>query len=142
MSTVDEPIVSSSVTTPDRILDPGLYLTLRLMRYPVFYDTFRDGIRNTWTVEEVDFQTDLADLRQRLTRAEAHVIQRLVSFFASGDSIVFTNLVLNRYKHVNSPEAVVSLATVARGGCSRSVLSDAARKLRPRSRGQRSLRNC
>jgi len=57
----------SSVAAPESILDPGLCLTLRPMKYPVFYDMFRDGIKNTWTVEEVDFSTDLVDLRQRLT---------------------------------------------------------------------------
>ena len=37
------------------------------MRYSVFYDMFRDGIKNTWTVEEVDFATDLVDLKQMLS---------------------------------------------------------------------------
>jgi len=101
---------SSSVTAPENILDPGLCLTLRPMRYPVFYDMFRDGIKNTWTVEEVDFQTDLSDLKQRLSPAEIHLIQRLVAFFATGDSIVSNNLVLNLYKHVNSPEARLYLS--------------------------------
>ena len=109
MSTETRP-VSSSVTAPQRILDPGLCLTLRPMRYPVFFDMFRDGIKNTWTVEEIDFQTDLVDLRQRLSPAEVHVIQRLVAFFATGDSIVSNNLVLNLYKHVNSPEARLYLS--------------------------------
>jgi ribonucleoside-diphosphate reductase beta chain len=109
MSTETRP-VSSSVTAPERILDPGLCLTLRPMRYPVFFDMFRDGIKNTWTVEEIDFQTDLVDLRQRLSPAEVHVIQRLVAFFATGDSIVSNNLVLNLYKHVNSPEARLYLS--------------------------------
>ena len=103
-------VTSSSVTSPDRILDPGLCLTLRPMRYPVFFDMFRDGIKNTWTVEEIDFQTDLVDLRQRISPAEVHVIQRLVAFFATGDSIVSNNLVLNLYKHVNSPEARLYLS--------------------------------
>jgi ribonucleoside-diphosphate reductase beta chain len=103
-------ITASSVAAPEHILDPGLCLTLRPMRYPVFYDMFRDGIKNTWTVEEVDFQTDLADLKQRLTPAEVHLIQRLVAFFATGDSIVSNNLVLNLYKHVNSPEARLYLS--------------------------------
>lgn len=80
------------------------------MRYPVFFDMFRDGIKNTWTVEEIDFQTDLADLKQRISPAEIHVIQRLVAFFATGDSIVSNNLVLNLYKHVNSPEARLYLS--------------------------------
>ena len=100
----------SSVAAPTHILDPGLCLTLRPMRFPVFYDMFRDGIKNTWTVEEVDFQTDLVDLKQRITPAEVHVIQRLVAFFATGDSIVSNNLVLNLYKHINSPEARLYLS--------------------------------
>jgi ribonucleoside-diphosphate reductase beta chain len=103
-------MTSSSVAAPEHILDPGLCLTLRPMRYPVFYDMFRDGIKNTWTVEEVDFQTDLADLKQRLSPAEVHLIQRLVAFFATGDSIVSNNLVLNLYKHINSPEARLYLS--------------------------------
>ena len=102
--------VSSPISAPERILDPGLCLTLRPMRYPVFYDMFRDGIKNTWTVEEIDFQTDLVDLKQRLSALEVHVIQRLVAFFATGDSIVSNNLVLNLYKHVNSPEARLYLS--------------------------------
>ena len=100
----------SSVQAPENILDPDLCLTLRPMRYPVFYDMFRDGIKNTWTVEEVDFQTDLVDLKQRLTVAEIHLIQRLVAFFATGDSIVSNNLVLNLYQHINSPEARLYLS--------------------------------
>ena len=102
--------MSSSVEVPDSILDPGMCLTLRPMKYPTFYEMFKDGIKNTWTVEEVDFSTDLVDLRARLTPAEVHVIQRLVAFFATGDSIVSNNLVLNLYKHINSPEARLYLS--------------------------------
>jgi ribonucleoside-diphosphate reductase beta chain len=87
------------------LLRPGFNLTLRPMKYPVFYEMYRNAIKNTWTVEEVDFSTDLADLRARLTPAEHRLIHRLVAFFATGDSIVGNNLVLNLYKHVNSPEA-------------------------------------
>ncbi len=99
-----------TTVAPRFILDPGLCLTLRPMLYPQFYEMFKDGIRNTWTVEEVDFSTDLADLRSRLSTAEIHLIQRLVAFFATGDSIVSNNLVLNLYKHINSPEARLYLS--------------------------------
>ncbi len=102
--------MSSSVDVPESILDPGMCLTLRPMKYPTFFEMFKDGIKNTWTVEEVDFSTDLVDLKQRLTPAEVHVIQRLVAFFATGDSIVSNNLVLNLYKHINSPEARLYLS--------------------------------
>jgi ribonucleoside-diphosphate reductase beta chain len=102
--------MSSSVVVPNSILDPGMCLTLRPMKYPTFFEMFKDGIKNTWTVEEIDFSTDLVDLKQRLTPAEIHVIQRLVAFFATGDSIVSNNLVLNLYKHINSPEARLYLS--------------------------------
>jgi ribonucleoside-diphosphate reductase beta chain len=92
------------------LLDPGMNLTLRPMRYPDFFEMYKDAIKNTWTVEEVDFSTDLNDLRTRITPAERHLIYRLVAFFATGDSIVGNNLVLNLYKHVNAPEARMYLS--------------------------------
>ncbi|MEV4619247.1 ribonucleotide-diphosphate reductase subunit beta [Asanoa sp. NPDC049573] len=84
-------------------------LTLRPMRYPAFFDRFRDAIKNTWTVEEVDLHTDLADLA-KLSPAERHLVSRLVAFFATGDTIVANNLVLNLYQHVNSPEGRLYLS--------------------------------
>jgi ribonucleoside-diphosphate reductase beta chain len=93
-----------------RLLDPGLHLTLRPMQYPAFYEMYRGAVRNTWTVEEVDFSTDLADLRERLGPAERHMIQRLVAFFATGDSIVSDNLAVNLYRHINAPEARMYLS--------------------------------
>jgi len=92
------------------ILDPGMDLTLRPMKYPVFYEMYKAGIKNTWTVEEVDFSTDVNDLTARLTPAERHLIHRLVAFFATGDTIVSNNLVLNLYKHINAPEARMYLS--------------------------------
>src|SRR5215510_1585252 len=80
------------------------------MKYPVFFEMFKTAIKNTWTVEEVDFSTDVTDLRSRMKPAEQHLIKRLVAFFATGDSIVGNNLVLNLYKHVNTPEARMYLS--------------------------------
>jgi ribonucleoside-diphosphate reductase beta chain len=95
--------------TRQNLLDPGLDLTLRPMRYPHFFDRFKDAIKNTWTVEEVDLHTDLADLG-KLSDAERHLVNRLVAFFATGDTIVANNLVLNLYQHVNAPEARLYLS--------------------------------
>lgn len=96
--------------TQPRLLDPGFDLTLRPMRYPQFYEMYRDAIRNTWTVEEVDFSLDVNDLKHKLGPAERHLIERLVAFFATGDSIVANNLVLNLYQHINAPEARMYLS--------------------------------
>lgn len=87
------------------ILDAGFDLTLRPMKYPELYDFYKTAIKNRWTPEEVNFSQDVQHLRHRLNPAQVHMIGRLVAFFATGDSIVSNNLVLNLYKHVNSPEA-------------------------------------
>ncbi|MGZ3725080.1 MAG: ribonucleotide-diphosphate reductase subunit beta [Pseudobdellovibrio sp.] len=92
------------------ILDPGFNLTLRPMKYPIFFEMYKNAIKNTWTVDEVDFSTDLVDLNSKMTASEKHLIHRLVAFFATGDSIVANNLVLNLYKHINSPEARLYLS--------------------------------
>lgn len=96
--------------TTQHLLDPGFALTLRPMRYPTFYEMYRDAIRNTWTVEEIDFGIDLNDLQHKLSPSDRHLIERLVAFFATGDSIVANNLVLNLYKHINAPEARMYLS--------------------------------
>lgn len=92
------------------LLDPGFSLTLRPMRYPVFFDMYKDAIRNTWSVDEIEFGIDINDLDNKLSLADRHMIERLVAFFATGDSIVSNNLVLNLYKHINAPEARMYLS--------------------------------
>ena len=61
----------SHVTRPSRLLDPGLCLTLRPMAYPTFFEMYRGAIKNTWTVEEVDFATDVGDLSAQDDRRRA-----------------------------------------------------------------------
>lgn len=92
------------------ILDPGFNLTLRPMKYPHFYEMYKNAIKNTWTVEEVDFSSDIVDLNAKMSSAERFLISRLVAFFATGDSIVGNNLVINLYRHINSPEARLYLS--------------------------------
>jgi ribonucleoside-diphosphate reductase beta chain len=93
-----------------RLLDPGFNLTLRPMRYPKFYEMYRAAIKNTWSVEEIDFQIDLGHLQRRMNAADRHLIERLVAFFATGDSIVANNVVLSLYIHINAPEARMYLS--------------------------------
>jgi ribonucleoside-diphosphate reductase beta chain len=100
----------SAVNRPARLLDSGMCLTLRPMAYPAFFEMYRAAIKNTWTVEEVDFSTDVGDLHHKMTDAERHLVRRLVAFFATGDSIVANNLVLNLYRHLNAPEARMYLS--------------------------------
>ncbi len=86
------------------ILNPELDLTLRPMKYPQFFQLYKNSIKNIWTTEEIDFSIDYQHLRDKLTPQEAHLVKRLVAFFATADNIVAHNLVINFYKHINSPE--------------------------------------
>ena len=106
----DELPSQSPTASRGNILDPGFDLTLRPMRYPLFYEMYQDAIKNTWTVDEIDFSDDIPDLDRKLDPAEKHLVSRLVAFFATGDSIVANNLVLNLYKHINAPEARMYLS--------------------------------
>ncbi|MGH1344773.1 MAG: ribonucleotide-diphosphate reductase subunit beta [Nannocystales bacterium] len=100
----------SAVLRPASLLDPGLCLTLRPMVYPQYFDMYRDAIKNTWTVDEVEFSRDVSDLHGGMSPAERHLIERLVAFFATGDSIVANNVVLALYRHINAPEARMYLS--------------------------------
>src|SRR5271165_6785798 len=86
------------------ILTPELDLTLRPMKYPQFFRLYKDSIKNIWTTDEIDFSVDYEHVRDKLNAREAHLIKRLVAFFATADNLVAHNLVLNFYKHINSPE--------------------------------------
>src|SRR3954463_2250037 len=86
------------------ILNPELNLTLRPMKYPQFFQLYKDSLKNIWTTDEIDFSVDFEHLRDKLSPGEAHLIKRLVAFFATADNLVAHNLVLNFYKHINSPE--------------------------------------
>jgi ribonucleoside-diphosphate reductase beta chain len=86
------------------ILSSNLDLTLRPMKYPQFFHLYKNSLKNIWTTDEIDFSVDFEHLRDRLSPQEAHLIRRLVAFFATADNLVAHNLVLNFYKHLNSPE--------------------------------------
>jgi len=87
-----------------KLLESDLNLTLRPMAYPHFFQLYKDSIKNIWTTDELDFSIDYQHLRDKIDKDEAHLIKRLVAFFATADNIVAHNLVLNFYQHINSPE--------------------------------------
>ncbi len=95
---------------PRSILGPGPDVALRPMRYPEFYERYREAIRNTWTVEGINLSDDLADLSVRLLPPERHLVLRLVAFLATRHSIVANNVVLSLYKRINAPEARLYLS--------------------------------
>ncbi len=99
---------------------------------------YRDAIRNTWTVEEVDFSDDVVDLHRKLTAGRAAPDQP--------PGRVLRHRRLDRLQqpgaqplqaHQRARGAAVPVAPALRGGAARPVLPDAARHLHPRPRRAR-----
>lgn len=89
-----------------KLLDGGRHLTLRPMQRPKYWERYETALNNHWTVQELDFSGDRADLAaKRFTPGQLHMIKRIVAFFATGDEVVNDNVCLNLYRHINSPEA-------------------------------------
>ena len=62
------------------ILSTELDLTLRPMKYPQFFQMYRNSLKNIWTTDEIDFSVDYQHLRDKIPEREAHMIKRLVAF--------------------------------------------------------------
>ena len=94
-----EPVVDLSDPTPGartdggRLLDPGFNLTLRPMQYPQFFDMYKDAVKNTWTVEEIDFSDDLVDLNRKLVPAERLGTALGLMFVVQNAGVAGANLV-------------------------------------------------
>ncbi len=97
-------------TVTARLLDPGFASRCGRWRTRVLRDVPRRASRTRGRSRRSTSPTDVGDLRSKMTDAERHLVQRLVAFFATGDSIVANNLVLNLYKHINAPEARMYLS--------------------------------
>ena len=117
------------------ILDPGLDLTLRPMRYPEFYDLYRDAI-----TQHLDGRGD------RLLRRPRRPAPPAAAGRAAPDQPpgrVLRHRRLDRRQqpgaqplqaHQRARGPAVPVAPALRGGAARPVLPDAARHLPPRSR--------
>ena len=96
---------------PARLLDPGLRPDAAADALPARSTrctATRSRTPGRW--RRSTSRPTSATCSSKMTPAERHLIQRLVAFFATGDSIVANNLVLNLYKHINAPEARMYLS--------------------------------
>ena len=107
-------------------------LTLRPMRYPHFYDRYRDAIKNTWTVEEVDLHSDLTDLAaaHRGRAAPGHPAGRVLRHRRHDRGQQPGAQPLPAHQLPRGP--ALPVAAAVRGGRARPVLPDPARHLRAR----------
>ncbi len=80
----------------------------RLVMFPIHYDDiwkmYKESVASFWTVEEIDFNSDLTDWH-KLTENEQYFIKHILAFFASSDGIVCENLCYRFYKEIQIPEA-------------------------------------
>ena len=71
---------------------------------------YRNAIRNTWTVEEIDFSDDLVDLRRSCCRPSGTWSAGWWRSSPPATRSSSNNLVLNLYQHINAPEARMYLS--------------------------------
>ena len=108
------------------------------MRYPEFYEHVPRRHQ-----EHLDGRGDrllrpTSSTSRKLLPAERHLINRLVAFFATGDSIVAEQPRAQPVQaHQRARGADVPVAPALRGGAARPVLPDAARHLPARPRRAR-----
>jgi len=88
---------------PATILGSGTCVTLEPMRYPKFWERYKQAVKNNWTVDEIDWSKDVSDLA-KLSLEEQHIIKRLVAFFATGDVLVGDNIIHGLGSRFNAPE--------------------------------------
>ncbi|MEG1728117.1 MAG: ribonucleotide-diphosphate reductase subunit beta [Bacteroidaceae bacterium] len=75
-------------------------------KYEWAWQKYLDGCANHWMPQEVNMQLDVALWKSEdgLTLDERIVIERCLGFFASADSLVANNLVLQIYRRITNPE--------------------------------------
>lgn len=68
------------------------------------WDLYKKSLASFWTVDEIDFSTDLNDWDHKLNNNEKYFIKNVLAFFAGSDGIVNENLAINFYNEIQIPE--------------------------------------
>ena len=82
------------------------------LRHPWARDMWKLMLKNTWTINEVDFSRDIKDYKA-LTPAEKQMYDRALAFLSNLDGIQFNNLTLNIGRYITSPEVSMLIARQA-----------------------------
>lgn len=80
----------------------------RFTLFPIKYDDvwklYKESLASFWTVEEIDFSSDIQHWEEKLNDNERYFIKNILAFFAGSDGIVNENLVFNFYQEIQIPE--------------------------------------
>ncbi len=79
--------------------------TLFPIRYPDIWDLYIKSVASFWTVDEIDFSSDLDHWKNKLNDNERYFVKNVLAFFAGSDGIVNENLAINFYNELQIPEA-------------------------------------
>jgi ribonucleoside-diphosphate reductase beta chain len=76
----------------DSIVDPNQRYVLFPIEHDTVWSAYKDQEASFWTAEEMDMTEDVKHYRDRLTEGERLLLQRVLGFFASSDTIVARNI--------------------------------------------------
>lgn len=88
----------------DPLDDSRLCIFTPTSRFPELYKLYKQQIAQFWTVEEIDFSTDVKQYDRALPAIKT-MVQHILSFFAVADAIVMENISTNFLDKVQAPEA-------------------------------------
>lgn len=91
-------------TKEELLIEPANRFTLFPIKYHDIWDLYKKSLGSFWTVEEIDFSSDIDHWKERLNDDERYFIKNVLAFFAGSDGIVNENLVLNFYNEIQIPE--------------------------------------
>jgi len=75
------------------------------IQYPEIWKMFKLAQSAFWVTEEIDFEKDITDWKEKLTDNERMFISNILAFFAASDGLVGENLGTRFYDDVKIPEA-------------------------------------
>lgn len=83
--------------------NPNRFVVFPIQHHDI-WDLYKKSIASFWTIEEIDFSSDIRDWNDKLNDNERFFIKNILAFFASSDGIVNENLALKFYSEIQVPE--------------------------------------
>lgn len=78
--------------------------TLFPIQHYDIWELYKKSIASFWTVDEIDFSSDIDHWNNKLNNDERYFIKNVLAFFAGSDGVVNENLVVNFYNEIQIPE--------------------------------------
>lgn len=76
------------------------------IKYDWAWNSYLNGVANTWTPNEVTMQKDISQWNNAddFSNDERHMIKRSIGYFATAETLAANNIILGMYRLISNPE--------------------------------------